>query len=126
MKRTLSTLVAAAAFALPFAAALAPLAISANALAHDEKADMAKMVEERAAAYVTVKYVLKGEGDGMGMGMGGDQEMEITGVMIDPKGLVLVSSTEFMGFMSRMMGGGGGPTRHPGRRSQDPRPRLRA
>lgn len=77
-------------------------------LAAADQPDLAKMLAEKAPAYVTVKFILKFEGGGELAGMmGGDQEMEVTGVMIDPKGLVLVNSTEMGGMMSRLMGGEG-------------------
>jgi hypothetical protein len=81
-------------------------------------ASVRKLLEEKAPALVTVKYVLKGdEGGMMGMfGGGEDQEMEVTGVVIDPAGVVLVSNTQMGGMMarfSRMMGGMGGPAPQP-------------
>lgn len=105
MNRLISNVISAAFFAFAPGAILAPLPVLAYA---DDNPDMSKMIEERAPAYVTVKYILKTDGGDMG-GMGGDQEMEITGVMIDPKGLVLVSSTEMTGFMGRLMGEGAPP-----------------
>ncbi|MFQ5495023.1 MAG: serine protease [Phycisphaerae bacterium] len=66
----------------------------------------------RSSALVTVKFVLKLKMGGMMGGMG-DQETdtEITGVVIDPKGVVLCSNTQLGGFtalLSRMMGPMGG------------------
>lgn len=73
-----------------------------------------KILNEKAPPLVTIKYVLKGDEGGMGMfGDGGDREMEVTGVMIEPSGLVLVSNTEMGGMMARfarmMQGMGGSP-----------------
>ncbi|CAG1010452.1 hypothetical protein PHYC_03854 [Phycisphaerales bacterium] len=75
-----------------------------------------KIMNEKAPPLVTVKYVLKGDDSGMGMfGDGGDREMEVTGVMIEGSGLVLVSNTEMGGMMARFarmmpgMGGGAPP-----------------
>lgn len=66
------------------------------------------LLDRRASVLVTVKFVLKTSMGGMG-----DQESdtEVTGVMIDPKGLVLCSDTQLGGFMRMlakmmpMMGG---------------------
>ena len=55
-----------------------------------------KLLAQRASAIVTIKYVLKVKSPG------GEQEAEteVTGVMIDPKGLVLCSNTPLGGFVS--------------------------
>lgn len=69
--------------------------------------DYERLLKDKSAVLVTVKYVLKMK---MG-GFGGDSEneSELTGVMIDPKGLVLCSNTQFGGFggLLRSMGGPG-------------------
>ncbi len=70
--------------------------------------DMYKsLLERRAPVLVTVKFVLKTSMGGMMGGMGDQEsESEVTGVMIDPKGLVLCSDTQLGGFMrmlARMM-----------------------
>lgn len=72
--------------------------------------DLNKMLAEKGPSLVTVKFVLK---ISMGQMFGGDQESdtEITGVLIDPKGLVLCSNTQLGGFVSMMksmMGSMGG------------------
>lgn len=68
-----------------------------------------RLVQEREAALVTVKFVLKIKMGGM-FGGGGDQESEeeVGGVMIEPGGLVLVANTQLGGFaamMGRLTGG---------------------
>jgi len=78
----------------------------------DESREFAKILKDRGPALVTVKFVLKVKMGGMMGGMG-DQESdtEITGIMIDPKGLVLCSNTQlggFTGMMKRFMGARGG------------------
>lgn len=79
---------------------------------------MRAILAEKQHAIVTIRYVLKMDamGDAFGMfGDGGDQEMEATGVMVDPSGLVLVSNTQMGGMFARFsgmlagMGGGGAP-----------------
>jgi S1-C subfamily serine protease len=78
----------------------------------DDLGDYAKILKEKEPTLVTVKFVLKVKMGGMMGGMG-DQESdtEITGVLIDAKGLVLCSNTQLGGFtamMKRMMGRMGG------------------
>ena len=70
------------------------------------------LIERRASVLVTVKFVLKTSMGGMMGGMGDQEsESEVTGVMIDPSGLVLCSDTQLGGFMRMlakmmpMMGG---------------------
>jgi len=62
---------------------------------------LASVVDKHSGAYVTVKFVLKMSMPNM-WGGGGDQEneSEVTGVMIDPSGLVLCSNTQLGGFTS--------------------------
>lgn len=60
-----------------------------------------RLLGERAGTIVTIKFVLKMSG---GMFGGEDQEMEIFGTMIDPKGMVLASNTELGGIFSRFAG----------------------
>lgn len=72
--------------------------------------DFKKMLDDKGQALVTVKFVLKVS---MGEMFGGDQESEteISGVMIDAKGLVICSNTQlggFIGMMKSMMGSMGG------------------
>jgi S1-C subfamily serine protease len=78
----------------------------------DGRAEYEKWLAEKSPALVTIKFVLKVQMGGMMGGMG-DQESdsEVTGVMIDPKGLVLCSNTQlggFTGIMRRFMGPMGG------------------
>jgi hypothetical protein len=62
----------------------------------DVASDYEQLATAKADALVTVKFVLKLKMGGM---MGGDQESntEITGIMIEPKGLVLCSNTQLGG-----------------------------
>lgn len=82
-------------------------ATAATAARAQESADYEKLLNDKKSTLVTIKFVLKVN---MGPMMGGDQESEseITGVMIDPHGLILCSNTQlggFAGMMKRMMGG---------------------
>lgn len=82
------------------------------------ESEYGKWLQEKSPPLVTIKFVLKVKMGGMMGGMG-DQESdsEITGVMIDPKGLVLCSNTQLggiAGMMRRFMGPmGGGITATP-------------
>ncbi len=64
-----------------------------------------KILSDKGSALVTVKFLLKAN---MGpMGGETEQENEITGVMIDPKGVALCSNTQlggFIGMIKRMIG----------------------
>jgi S1-C subfamily serine protease len=87
--------------------AAALLSAPASACAGDES-EYQTWLEQKSPALVTVKFVLKIKMGGMMGGMG-DQETdsEITGIMIDPKGLVLCSNTQFgglFGMIGRFMG----------------------
>jgi len=71
-----------------------------------EGADLGKLLKEKTPSTVTVKFILKMSMGGM-MGEDQEDETEATGVMIDPKGVVLCSNTQlggFMGMLARMMG----------------------
>lgn len=83
----------AALLALALTTAITPLAIA-------QEADFEKLTTEKSAALVTVKFVLQFKG---GAGEGED-EREVTGVMIQADGLVLCSNSQF----------GGGPLMRPG------------
>jgi S1-C subfamily serine protease len=77
-----------------------------------EAKDYERLLAEKSPALVTVKFLLKVSMGGAFAG-GGNQESEteVTGVMMDPKGLVLCSNTQlggFAGMMRRMMGSRGG------------------
>lgn len=94
-----------------------PLVIAAticflSAVAPAETDMYKSLLERRAPVLVTVKFVLKTSMGGMMGGMGDQEsESEVTGVMIDPNGLVLCSDTQLGGFMKMlakmmpMMGG---------------------
>jgi hypothetical protein len=94
--------------------AVIALGLPVRTLAADTDVEPAyeKLVAEREATLVTVKFVLKVKMGGM-FGGAGDQESEeeVGGLMIEPGGLVLVSNTNLGGFaamMGRMLGGMGG------------------
>lgn len=76
---------------------------AASASAEVTPADYQRVLQERSPAFVTIKFVLQVKMGGMG---DTESEMEITGVMIDPKGLVLTSNTQLGGIagMMRQMG----------------------
>lgn len=66
----------------------------------EEKTEYEKLIADQSAAFVTVKFMLKMEG-----GFGDEEnESEITGVMIEPQGLVLCSNGALGGsrFFRRM------------------------
>lgn len=84
--------------AMAWASVPAPSAVSV--MGDDVAAAYKKIVEERAATIVTIKYVLK-QGDE-------EQEEEVQGVMIEEGGLVMTSNTLMGGVpeaYKRMMGG---------------------
>lgn len=92
------------------AAFTAGIPMSVETARAGESADFAKVLADKASVLVTIKFVLKVK---MGPMMGGDHESEneITGVMIDSKGLILCSNTQLGGFaamMKRMIGSMGG------------------
>lgn len=93
--------------AWPCMAALLAVALPRVALGA-ERADYARLLEEKNGVLVTVKFVLKVKmPDLMGGGNDQEQDSEATCVMVDPKGLVLCSNTRLGGFtsiMKRMMG----------------------
>ncbi len=73
---------------------------SASVAGAAEKTEYEKLIADQSAAFVTVKFMLKMEG-----GYGDDEdESEITGVMIEPEGLVLCSNGALGGsrFFRRM------------------------
>jgi S1-C subfamily serine protease len=75
-------------------------------------ADFEQLAAAKADALVTVKFVLKVKGGGFMGGGDMENESEVTGIMIDPKGLVLCSNTQLSGFaaMMRRLGMGGDST----------------
>ena len=108
VRRGLVTAATAAALAAVTIAAPAAPAAAAGPGADAYQAVLAR----RAPAVVTVRYVLKIElGGTMGGAMGGEgqeSEGEISGVVVDPRGLVLCSNTllgGFAGLLGRLMGG---------------------
>jgi S1-C subfamily serine protease len=71
----------------------------------------AELLKQRSPALVTIRFVLKIKMGGAMGGMDQESETEITGVVIDPKGVVLCAHSQLEGFVSmmrRMMGGMGG------------------
>jgi hypothetical protein len=83
---------------------VAVVAVAATAVMGEATpAEYQKVLADRSSAFVTIKFVLQVKMGGMG---DNESEMEITGVMIDPKGLVLTSNTQLggIGGMMRQMG----------------------
>ncbi|MEP0845320.1 MAG: trypsin-like peptidase domain-containing protein [Phycisphaerae bacterium] len=83
------------------------LAAAPRAAAEDA-ADFAALLREKSPALVTIKFVLNVKMGGMMSSMGeSENEQEITGVLIEPDGLVLCSNTQLSGMagmMRRMLG----------------------
>lgn len=68
--------------------------------------DVPKLAKDKGPALVTLKFVLKVSAPMMG-NEEEESDTEVTGVMIDPKGIVLCSNTQlagFLGMMKKMMG----------------------
>jgi hypothetical protein len=87
---------------LAVAMVVAVTAAAPGAAAGQTQGDFQKMLHEKAPAFVTIKFVLKMKMGGMGES---ETETEITGAMIDAKGLVLCSNTQLggiAGFMRSM------------------------
>jgi S1-C subfamily serine protease len=61
-----------------------------------------KLVDDKAPAMVSIKFIMKGEG--------AEREEETTGVIIEATGLVLTSNNAFGGMMARFGGNAGTPT----------------
>ncbi|MGD9690692.1 MAG: trypsin-like peptidase domain-containing protein [Phycisphaerales bacterium] len=96
---------AASLLLLAGAASAAPSAPAAPALAADHHADneFARLADEKGPAIVTLKFVLKIEFNGNAQ----EREEEVTGVLIDAKGLVLCTNQSMGGFppaMAKRMG----------------------
>ncbi len=82
--------------------ALAVLLAGTAGVQAQSAADYHKLLQEKSPAFVTIKFVLKMKMGGMGET---ESETEITGAMIDPKGLVICSNTQLggiAGFMRSM------------------------
>lgn len=111
MRTTRHALIASLLLAAPFTAAAAAVAVAAAAPAmeslrlDDDKQTYQKVIDAVNPALVTVKFVMKSPDD---QGFG-DSEDEINGVVIDPKGLVLVSYWSIGGAFSRFSQGGPAP-----------------
>ncbi len=89
-----------------FVAAVFAATLTARAAAPDVQ----KLIKEKSPALVTIKFVLKVSMPMMG-GEEQESETEITGVVVDPKGVVLCSNTQlagFVGLMKKIMGPMGG------------------
>ena len=80
---------------------LAPLTIA------PPEADYEALIAKRAPAIVTIKFVLKMDFGGFG---DGEHEQEVTGIMIDPSGLVLASNNGLGGLLGAMQSMTGGST----------------
>jgi len=82
--------------------------LPAQAAAPGKAISFEQLVKEKTTALVTVKFILKLKMGGMFSSMGDQEsETEVTGVMIDPQGLVLCSNTQVGGISSlikRFMG----------------------
>lgn len=68
--------------------------------------DFSKLVTEKSIALVTIKFVMKIE---TGAGQDQEQETEVTGCMIDAKGLILCTNLQMGGIppqLAKRMGGG--------------------
>lgn len=86
---------------LSLVAVMLSFACSAGALAQD--ASYQSLLDKRSSALVTVKFVLKVSGGGMMPGVSDEEfESEVTGVMIDSKGLVLCSDTQLGGVVKML------------------------
>ncbi len=105
MHRSL-TVLAASMIALAGSATLAPARVfpgptpSPAPAADDAGATYKHLMDGVGPAMVTIKFVMKMEG-GRGGGEEG-QDMEVTALMMEPAGLVLVSNIKMGGFASRM------------------------
>ncbi len=77
--------------------------LAAGASGEASPADYQQILKGRSPAFVTIKFVLQVKMGSMG---DNESEMEITGVLIDPKGLVLASNTQLggIGGMMRQFG----------------------
>lgn len=93
------------------AALAAVTAASLNPARADEAERYQQLLKERSPAMVTIKFVLKMQSGGEEQ----EKEDEATGVIIDPKGLVLCSNTQLGGFagLLRALGRGSGITANP-------------
>jgi len=81
---------------------LAVVAAGAGSARAQAPADYQKVLQDKSPAFVTIKFVLKMKMGGMGES---ETETEITGAMIDPKGVILCSNTQLggiAGFMRSM------------------------
>ncbi len=85
---------------------------SASAAAASASGSAERILTDHGEALVTVRYVLEMQGGGQTLGFfGSDQELtgELTGLMVDPRGILVCSNAElnnFIDLMSRYMGGG--------------------
>jgi hypothetical protein len=99
MTRPVLALIAAAGCLL----APAPAKLMAAPPAPSEPtSDYKKLIDEKAPAIVSIKFVLKMDQ--------GEQEEETTGAVIEPTGLILSSNFSFGGMMARMGRGSATPT----------------
>lgn len=96
IKRPVLALIAAAGCLLA-AQGLAPAAPTST-----EPSVLKKLVDDKAPAMVSIKFIMKGEQR--------EAEEETTGVIIEPTGLILTSNNAFGGMMARFGGSAGTPT----------------
>ncbi len=97
-------LFAACALGLP-----APAVVGAQPAADPVVATYERLAQTRSRSVVAIKFVLKMEFGGFG---DDENEQEVSGLMIDPSGLVLVSNMQFGGFLGMMQQYSGGSNLH--------------
>jgi S1-C subfamily serine protease len=94
--------------------ALLLLLLSSVNLGYAQSPSLEKILEERSAAMVTVRFMMHAKMDGTIAALMGDKqdlELEATCIAIDPKGLILCSNTQLSGstdVMARLIGQMGG------------------
>jgi hypothetical protein len=91
-----------AAAGLMTAVSTATKALAAPPAAAEPAVDYKKLIDDKAPAIVSIKFVLKMDQ--------GEQEDETTGVVIEPTGLILSSNFSLGGMMARMNRGSATPT----------------
>jgi S1-C subfamily serine protease len=99
--------VLACAFSAGAATANAAAPSAHTLLRPDDGPEYKKLIDGTGPAVVTVKFVLKIEGNDMGRG---ENETEISGIVIDPTGVILCSNVQTGGLVAMMGGGAANPT----------------
>ncbi len=82
---------------------------AASAQTQDEGAVLTSLVEKKLPSYVSVRVLLKTEFKGGGATRDADSRSEMTGVVVDKSGLIMLSSASLNPnkFFSELFGGGG-------------------